>query len=75
MKARRYYNSCVDPGGRLEGLSGKPLLDLLSQFYWNITDFDGSGQMESWKLQVTGDINLTLSIVNTNTRSSLFNLN
>merc|ERR1719225_2108824 len=51
MKARRYYNSCVDPGGRLEGLSGKPLLDLLSQFYWNITDFDGAGQMESWRLQ------------------------
>ena len=53
MKARRYYNSCVDLDGKTEKLSGKPLLDLLSQFYWNITDFDGAGQMESWRLQVT----------------------
>ena len=52
MKARRYYNSCVDLDGKTEKLSGKPLLDLLSQFYWNITDFDGAGQMESWRLQV-----------------------
>ena len=52
MKARRYYESCVDLDGKMEKLSGQPLLDLLSQFYWNITDFDGAGQMESWKLQV-----------------------
>ena len=61
MKARRYYNSCVDVDGKMEKLSGKPLLDLLSQFYWNITDFDGAGQMESWRLQVPVLCNINLS--------------
>ena len=60
MKARKYYNSCVDLDGKMEKLSGKPLLDLLSQFYWNITDFDGAGQMESWRLQVPVLCNINL---------------
>lgn len=60
MKARRYYDSCVDLDGKMEKLSGQPLLDLLSQFYWNITDFDGAGQMESWKLQVNNNVTVTL---------------
>ena len=52
IKARSYYNSCVDKEGKLEKLGGKPLLDLLSLFYWNVTDFDGGGQMDNWNLQV-----------------------
>lgn len=51
QKARTYYTSCVDPEGKLEKLEGKPLLDLLSQFYWNITDFDGGAQLDRWDLQ------------------------
>ena len=42
----------MDLDGKMEKLSGQPLLELLSQFYWNVTDFDGAGQMETWKLQV-----------------------
>ena len=42
----------MDLDGKMEKLSGQPLLELLSQFYWNVTDFDGAGQMETWNLQV-----------------------
>ena len=28
-KARNYYVSCMDPNGTIEGLGGKPLLQLL----------------------------------------------
>ena len=52
LKARKYYTSCVDPDDKLEELQGKPLLDLLSHFYWNITDFDGGAQLDHWNLQV-----------------------
>ena len=51
LKARQYYNSCLDTAGALEKEGGKPLLQLLQNFYWNITDFDGGAQMESWDLQ------------------------
>ena len=73
MKARRYYNSCVDKDGNMEKLSGKPLLDLLSQFYWNITDFDGAGQMETWRLQVIcSDIDLIIAYKESRTEFTLF---
>ena len=52
-KARSYYSSCLDPGGRLEKLGGRPLVQLLHSFYWNITDFDGGTQMDHWQLQVS----------------------
>ena len=52
-KAKDYYKSCLDPDGKLEDLGGQPLLDLLSQFYWNITDFDGGTQLEQWNFQVS----------------------
>ena len=52
-KARSYYSSCLDPGGRLEKLGGRPLVELLHSFYWNITDFDGGTQMDHWQLQVS----------------------
>ena len=52
-KARSYYSSCLDPGGRLERLGGRPLVQLLDSFYWNVTDFDGGTQMDAWKLQVS----------------------
>ena len=32
-------------------LGGQPLLELLQKFYWNITDFDGAGQLDSFNLQ------------------------
>merc|ERR1719219_466753 len=51
LKARQYYDSCLDTNGTLEQLGGRPLLQLLQHFYWNITDFDGGAQMESWRLQ------------------------
>ena len=51
-KAREYYSSCIDPDSKLESLGGEPLLNLLSNFYWNITDFDGGTQLENWNLQV-----------------------
>ena len=50
-KARDYYYSCVDINGSIEKLEGSPLIRLLSHYYWNITDFDGSGQLENWTLQ------------------------
>jgi len=50
-KAKDYYNSCVDPTGSIEELEGKPLIRILSHYYWNVTDFDGSGQLENWTLQ------------------------
>ena len=51
----------MDLDGKMEKLSGQPLLELLSQFYWNITDFDGAGQMETWKLQVESICNFATS--------------
>ena len=50
-KAKDYYYSCVDINGSIEKLEGSPLIRLLSHYYWNITDFDGSGQLENWTLQ------------------------
>ena len=58
-KARSYYSSCLDPGGRLEKLGGRPLVQLLHSFYWNITDFDGGTQMEHWQLQVSLHLHYT----------------
>ena len=49
LKARQYYNSCIDTNGTLERLGGKPLLDLLQHFYWNVTDFDGGTQLDDWR--------------------------
>lgn len=50
-KARDYYLSCFDTNGTLDELGGQPLLELLQKFYWNITDFDGAGQLDSFNLQ------------------------
>ena len=51
MKARQYYKSCIDTNGTLEKLGGRPLLDILSNFFWNVTDFNGGTQLETWSLQ------------------------
>jgi len=51
QKARTYYNSCRDKNGSLETLGGEPLLQLLQNFYWNVTDFDGGTQLDAWDLQ------------------------
>ncbi|XP_023331753.1 endothelin-converting enzyme homolog [Eurytemora carolleeae] len=50
-KAQDYYQSCIDKNGTLEKLGGQPLLEILNKFYWNITDFDGSGQLEDFSIQ------------------------
>jgi hypothetical protein len=34
-----------------EILQGQPLLEILSDFYWNITDFDGGIQMDNFSFQ------------------------
>jgi len=52
-KAKDYYNSCVDLKGSIEELDGKPLINILIHYYWNVTDFDGGGQLENWTLQDT----------------------
>jgi len=62
-KAKKYYNSCVDSNGTIEELGGKPLLNILHNFYWNVTDFDGGGQLENWTLQsVTERIQHTYNV-------------
>jgi len=66
-KARDYYSSCVDANGTLEMLGGKPLINILKNYYWNVTDFDGSGQLETWTLQ-----NLTESVQHTYNVGGLF---
>lgn len=50
-KARLYYAACLDKNDTLELLQGQPLLEILSDFYWNITDFDGGTQMDNFSFQ------------------------
>eukprot|EP00092_Neocalanus_flemingeri_P065816 GFUD01080095.1.p1 GENE.GFUD01080095.1~~GFUD01080095.1.p1 ORF type:complete len:831 (-),score=230.51 GFUD01080095.1:109-2601(-) len=62
-KARDYYSSCVDGNGTLEQLGGKPLINIMKNYYWNVTDFDGSGQLENWTLQnVTENVQHTYNV-------------
>jgi hypothetical protein len=37
--------------GAGELLQGQPLLEILADFYWNITDFDGGIQMDNFSFQ------------------------
>ena len=55
-KARRYYGSCTDIE-ELERRAGGPLLAVLQDYYWNITDFEGGTQLEAetWNLQKTAE--------------------
>lgn len=65
VKAKNYYESCLDRNGSLEVLKGMPLREILSSFYWNVTDFAGSTALDEnvYSLQeVMQNIQVTFNV-------------